>query len=56
MGICIQSMRKRTDEKTELGQPIKGDNTDWYVMEKRKSINTVSIVWVCKKDYIHLHL
>jgi len=54
MGICIQSMRKRTDEKAELGQLVKGDDTDWYVMKKRKSINTVSIVWACKKDYIYL--
>lgn len=54
MGICIQLMRKRTDEKTELGQLVKGDDTDSYVIEKRKSINTVSIVWVYKKDYIHL--
>ena len=36
MGICIQSMRKRTDEKAELGQLVKGDDTDWYVMEKKK--------------------
>lgn len=48
-------MRKRTDEKTELGQLVKGDDTDSYVMEKRKSINIVSIVWVYKKDYIYLH-
>lgn len=47
-------MRKRTDEKTELGQLVKGDDTDSYVMEKRKSINTVSIVWVYKKDYIYI--
>ena len=36
-------MRKRTDEKAELGQLVKGDDTDWYVMEKRTRFTAMRI-------------